>query len=264
MPKIQFSHANGFPSQCYNHFFQFFDSDYEFSYVPLTGHGKYKAGRNWQALVQELIEDIEAKHDNPIIGMGHSMGGVLTLFASIQRPDLFEKVFILDPPLFSRKMRIGIGINYFFGLAGYTVPIAKKAKNRRNHFDSREQVYNSFKKKSLFKNFDEQCFKDYIQYGLKEAANGKGVELAFSKEAEYRGFCSTPFYIGNTNLQRPTHFIHAANKGVLRPEDLQHLKDLFAPKAAFISFEGGHLFPLEKPEKTAHLLQNMIADSHHI
>ena len=151
MPTIQFSHANGFPSKTYNHFFQLFGDDYEFSYVPLTGHGKYKPGRNWQSLTQELIADIEAKHSKPVIGMGHSMGGVLTLFASLQRPDLFEKVFILDPPLFHRRMRWMIGFNYFFGLAQYMVPIAKKAKNRRSHFDSREQVYESFKKKSLFK-----------------------------------------------------------------------------------------------------------------
>lgn len=258
MPIIQFSHANGFPAKSYEHFFQFFDPQYEFSYVNMFGHGRYKAGRNWQALTQELIADIEAKHSKPVIGLGHSMGGVLTLFASIQRPELFEKVVILDPPLFSRKMRIMMGINYYLGLTQYLVPIAKKAKNRRSRFESREQVYESFKKKSLFKNFDEQCFKDYIQYGFKEAKDGKGVELAYSKEIEYKGFCSTPYYVGNTQLKRPTYFIHATDKGVLRSEDLQHLKELFSPKAQFISFEGGHLFPFEKPQKTAQLLQNII------
>lgn len=258
MPTIQFSHANGFPAKSYEHFFQFFDSKYEFSYVNKFGHGKYKAGRNWRELTKELIADIEAKHSKPVIGVGHSLGGVLTLFASLERPDLFEKVFILDPPLFSLKMRIMMFFNYHLGLAQYLVPIAKKAKNRRSRFESREQVYDSFKKKSLFKDFDEQCFRDYIKYGLKEAEDGNGVELAYSKEVEYRNFCSTPYYLGDTKLKRPTYFLHATKKGVLRPSDLQHLKQVFEAQATFIPFEGGHLFPFEQPKKTAHLLQTLI------
>ncbi|MEZ4885861.1 MAG: alpha/beta hydrolase [Chitinophagales bacterium] len=259
MSTIQFSHANGFPAKSYQHFFECFDSDYQFSYVNMFGHGAYKAGRNWQQLTQELIADIEAKHQEPVIGAGHSLGGVLTLFASIQRPELFEIVLILDPPLFSPWVRVGIGIYYYLGLSKYFVPIAKKAKNRRTHFDSREQVYESFRKKSLFKNFDEQCFKDYIQHGFKDSADGNGIELAFSREVEYNNFCSTPYYLSNTKLQRPTYFIHATKHGVLRPKDLQYLKQTFSPPATFIPFEGGHLFPLEAPEKTAQLLQSIIS-----
>lgn len=258
MPTIQFSHANGFPAKSYQHFFQFFDSQYEFSYVNKFGHGAYKPGRNWKALTQELIADIEAKHSQPIIGMGHSLGGVLTLFASIQRPELFEKVVILDPPIFNKRMRLMMFFNYHLGLAGYLVPIAQKAKKRRSRFESREQVYESFRKKSLFKNFDQQCFKDYIQHGFKEASDGNGIELAYQKEVEYGAFCSTPYYLGDTTLKRPTTFVHATEKGVLRPEDLAHLKKVFSPQANFVPYEGGHLFPFETPKKTAHLLQSII------
>ena len=115
---------------------------------------------------------------------------------------------------------------------------------------------NPSKKNHCSKDFNEQCFKDYIQHGFKESEEG-GVELAFSKEIEYQCFCSTPYYYGDTQLKRPTHFIHAT-KGVMGAKDLQDLKRIFAPKASFTSFEGGHLFPLEKPKKTVHLLQSMI------
>ncbi len=258
MPIIQFSHANGFPAQCYHHFFQFFDSAYEFSYVPKFGHGKYRPGRNWREMTQELIADIEAKHSEPIIGMGHSMGGVMTLFASIKRPDLFEKVVILDPPLFNRPMRLFIALTHYLGVSQYVVPIAKKAKNRRSHFDSREQVRASFRKKSLFKNFDEQCFEDYIQHGFEEVTDGKGIKLAYTKEAEFQNFSSTPYWIGSTKLQRPTHFVYAVKGGVLRKTDVAHLKMQYGKQAELTPVEGGHLFPLEQPKKTAHLLQEIL------
>ena len=49
-------------------------------------------------LVDQVIDSIvrQAK-GRKVIGLGHSLGSVLTLMASFRRPELFSQVIMLDP-----------------------------------------------------------------------------------------------------------------------------------------------------------------------
>ena len=55
----------------------------------------------------------------------------------------------------------------------------------------------------------------------------------------------------------PSYFIYSMNYTVLQERDLKCLKRKFI-NTKFIPFDGGHLFPLEKPLETAQLIKKLI------
>ena len=254
MTKIQFSHANGFGAKTYNYFFEQL-APCVINAVDLIGHGKYKLKKDWKDLVPELIESIETNYDEPIVGIGHSMGAAITFFAAIQRPDLFKQVIIMEPPVFSFNKRMMIGLMSLTG-AQKKISIAQKAKNRRRYFDSKESAFDAFKNKRLFKSFHPQCFKDYIEQGWKDRTEG-GVELAYSADMEYKVFTSTPIFLGDINLKVKADFIYSNQYKTLDRADVKWWKKS-VPQMTFHEFDGGHLFPLEKPHKAAAFIKTII------
>ncbi|WP_426741489.1 alpha/beta fold hydrolase, partial [Pseudomonas aeruginosa] len=59
----------------------------------------YLVGENWYNLVTEIIASIKRQAGQPVIAVGHSLGGVLSLLAAIEQPQLFKAVIMLDSPL---------------------------------------------------------------------------------------------------------------------------------------------------------------------
>ena len=81
--------------------------------------------------------------------------------------------------------------------------------------------------------------------------------LPKSKETEYQGFRELPFINKEMGIKIPSQFIYSNQHKVLSPKDIQWLKTNLN-QTEFISFDGGHLFPLEQPEKTADLIKSLI------
>lgn len=254
MNNIQFSHANGFGLKTYTHFLSFLEP-YEVKGVELIGHDKYTVAPNWKPLAQELIKYIENNHDMPVIGIGHSLGGAVTLYAAEERPDLFKQVIFLDPPLFGGWKRRGMKIMKFFGQLDKIGP-SGLAKKRREYFPTQQAAFDYFSSKKFFAPFDKKCFENYVEFGLKPNKE-HGFELAFSKEIEYQVFRELPDLKRNTTLKMPSHFIYSNQYKVLDPKDIQWLKSNLN-QTDFRPFDGGHLFPLEQPEETAELIKSLI------
>lgn len=255
MLPIQFSHANGFPAACYHPFFSHL-SPHPISYVPILGMGSYQVKRSWRPLVDELIADIETKHDQPVIGIGHSLGAVATCWAAMKRPDLFRQIIMMDPPLFGWKLRAMMAISRVLGIQDRFVPIIRNAKKRRDHFESKEEAFDYFQPKYLFKDFPVDSLQAYIDHGLKPAASG-GLELVIPKSVEAAVFASSPIRIGSAQLKMPSHYLYAS-KGVLRtPSVVNEHKRRFS-QTTFIEVKGKHMFPLEQPERTAQLILQLI------
>lgn len=256
MIPVHFAHANGFPAPVYRKFFEYLQP-HPVSFVDILGAGNYTFRRDWRPAVPELIRSIEQHHTRPVIGLGHSFGGVLTLWAAIERPDLFHKIILFDPPIFSRFFRIGIGLMGRLGLNQKMVPIAKNALRRRSHFSSREEAFEYWKRKSLFREFHPDSLEAYVQYGLKPADAG-GFELTIPAELESQIFATAPSRLGPVDFQMPSFYVYAS-KGILTPSSLREHKKLFR-KTSFIEFDGNHMFPLEQPLETAEFVKSLIRD----
>lgn len=257
---IEFAHANGFGFRTYRYFLSLL-APYPVVGVDKYGHGNYAHNRNWTPLVGELIAHLESKHRKPAVAVGHSLGGALIFFAARRRPELFEKIILLDPPLFSPTRRFLLWVARRLGVSGLVIPPARKTKKRRRDFNSYEAAMEYFGSKKLFKNFHPQGLADYVTQGLRQKGKAgeeqNGLTLDFSAEVEYRIFCQTPFLLGKKSFEMPAYFVYSNQYEVLQNVDINRLKSAFS-EMKFLPFEGGHMFPLEKPQETASLIKKII------
>jgi len=257
MTTLWFSHANGFPSGCYGQFFGYFPQPrYQILYIDKTAHGNYRPTHGWLNLRNELIAAIETANTGKVVGVGHSMGGVITLLAALKRPDLFSRIVLLDPPLFGRRKQWFMRTVRLLRLNRY-IPPANKARKRRTHFNSKAEALEYFRHKPLFRNFTPGSLSNYVEHGLMPAPNTQGFELAFSAQTEYRLFCTTPVSYPQKPLTVPANLIYSNTYEVLWHNDIEWVKKRF-PDMKLTCFTGGHLFPFEQPEAAAALVMQLI------
>lgn len=247
--KIQFSHANGLPASTYSYLFDKLDNA-QVTFLEKMGHGDYPVEIGLAQLADELIATIEQNETQPVVGMGHSAGGVVTLIAASKRPELFSKLILLDPVLFSKRKRLVIELFRQIGMGDFLGP-TKRTMVRRSQFEHHQAAFDYFGTKTLFKNFHPECFKDYIQHGLKPAE--QGVELAFSVAVEADIFRSVGTRVPANIDKLDGVLIYGGQSQLFWSSDARWWQKHF-PNFKLIAFEGEHLFPLEQPDALAGVL----------
>jgi len=249
MSIIQFSHANGFPAKTYSYLFNQL-KEYKISAIDIIGDNTDYKDINWFDLRDELIQYV-LQHDEPVIGVGHSFGGVLTLLAAGKNPELFKNIVLLDPPIFSPIKNKVIEILRVFGIEDWLSP-AGKSKNRRDKFASKSLAKSLFMSNKIFKNFHPETLNDYVTYGLKK--NEKGFELTIPVAKEIAIFHNSltlyPKYLRTVK----GFLIYATKNPILWPSDLRWINRNFANLKLF-PFPGSHLFPFDNPESTALMIK---------
>lgn len=249
---IVFAHSNGFGGHTYTYFLEQF-APTKTTFIDKFGTGEYKKFENWERLSIQLINHIEQNHKKPVIGIGHSLGAAILFFAAQERPDLFSKVILIEPPIFSFWKRFIFNIFNKIGIADRFSPAAK-SQRRRDVFPNKTVAYKELRNKGIFKYFDENCFQDYIKYGFVDTENG--VQLDIPKALETKFFQSTPIKISKEKFLIPVHFLYSNRFKTLDENDIKWWKRNFS-YFSFHEVDGGHMFPLEKPEATAILLRSL-------
>jgi pimeloyl-ACP methyl ester carboxylesterase len=80
--------------------------EFDCCYLDRVGHSnEFPVTENWHYLVEEVIASVQANASTPVIALGHSLGGVLSLLAAIEKPALFKAVIMLDSPCWGESSR---------------------------------------------------------------------------------------------------------------------------------------------------------------
>ena len=241
---IVFSHANGFPARSYRKFFHCLRKG-PINHINIYGAGKFPIGVNWRGATDELIDFTERNFQQPVIALGHSFGAAISLFAAARRPELFEQIIAVDPPLFGKRKRWPVGLMRLLGVDDYGYPLPLMAQKRRNIFDSKHQALEYFKQKPLFKRFDPQCLEDYVQHALIKRANR--FELAISPEMESNIFRFFPcFFFPQLTQLKSSNILYSTNPPHFDQHDLAWLQK-HLPSVNLMPYDGGHLAMLEAP-----------------
>lgn len=261
-PLIHFAHANGFPSASYGALFDALSNDFDLRQLPLIGHDpQYPVTDNWPHLKHQLIDSIERQCDRPVIGLGHSLGGGLTMMAAKERPDLFEAVIILDVPLFSCLESWVVRMVKTLGLVDSVTP-AGRSKNRRTHWPDAQAALDYFRTRGLFRRFDDRCLRDYVDSATRPAPDG-GVELAYELAVELAVFRTMPHTLAVRagELAMPAGVLVGRETDTVRKSQYLRMKRRLGFHGERL--DGGHMFPLEYPQQTAaaidRLIQQMLA-----
>jgi pimeloyl-ACP methyl ester carboxylesterase len=255
-PLLHFTHGNSFPAGTYNRLFEQLRRDFDVRALDMHGHNpKYPVDDGWLHLVDELIEQLE-KYGQPAILVGHSLGGMLSMMAARKRPDLARCVVMLDSPVVAGWRALAWRLVKLRGWATRVSP-ARFSERRRNVWPDAAAAYQHFIAKPIFARWAPGVLRDYLQYGLKP--HPEGVQLRFSREVETAIYRSLPHHMGRVLREPfpvPIGFIAGTTSEELRQAGRGATRKLVG--ANLVSIEGGHLYPMEKPELTAQLTREMI------
>ncbi len=246
---IHFAHANGFPGGSYNEMLSHFSNEFRVIAIDRLGHNKrFPVNNNWSNLAEELISNIEENADSPVIGVGHSLGSILTFMAADKRPDLFKSIIMLDPPFFWGYAGRLFYLLKITGLADRFTP-AGKSRGRKSTWRDMEDVKSYFQSRELFRAFDPRSLEYYIKHGVKECEGGFSLHYEVQKEVKI--FQTMPDNISSykKRLTIPGSIIYGENSHAVHKWSLYK----FAERHRFQlkTSPGGHLFPLEKPDEAA-------------
>ena len=258
-PKLHFAHANSYPAGVYRQLFDRLSDEFDIGALDMHAHNPhYPVTDCWPRLVDEYIAELVARYTEPVILVGHSLGGMLSLLVAHQRPDLVRCVVMLDAPVVAGWRALAWRLIKRFGKA-YDMPPAKFSKRRRNVWPSAEAAFQHFAVKDIFAAWAPGVLADYIACGLKPHPDG--VQLRFTREVETAVYATLPHHLGavlRAGLQVPIGFIGGADSWETRQSGHEHTRALV--KQHFRILAGGHLFPMEYPLAAADATSEMVAE----
>lgn len=256
-PVVHFAHANGYPPGCYRQLIQHLTPLYHVLAVhhrPLWPGATMKKFKSWATITNDLIQFCDEQGLRGILGVGHSLGAVATMFAALKRPELFRALVLIEPVFLPPKLLFWARLTPHFIRYRFT-PITQVALKRRDVWESKEALFASYRSKKVFARLSDEVLWDFVTHGTMTRPDGQQT-LVYSKEWEALIYSHPPqVWRPLKQLSLPTLGIRGADSDTISPEAWQKWQAI-QPNQAFIEFpEAGHLVPMERPAEVAdHIL----------
>lgn len=264
-PLLHLAVANGFPPACYRPLMEALRPvGHGVSLLPRPlwpdGEGP-RRGITWYTLAEDLIQAFDALGWRGVIGIGHSMGGVITMVAAVRRPDLFSAIVLMDPVLMDPKVLQLFRVIRWLGLGPRLHPLARRARRRRRVWPSREAAAAHLRSRPLFAAWHPDAFAGYLEEGLRPASDGQ-VVLAYPPEWEVHIFVSVPHDAWRfvSQISVPTLVLRGAATDTFTAASEARFRRL-KPDADFQVLPGGHLFPMERPAEAAQAIHRWLSST---
>ncbi len=270
MAHIVFSHGNSFPGGSYGVLLDALRArGFKVSAVDRFGHDPgYPVTSNWPQLVQQLADFTAhevARHGEPALLVGHSLGGMLSVMTAALHPHLTSGVLMLDSPLVSGWRANAVDMAKRTQLVGSVSP-GKVSRRRRNRWSDDAAALAYFKSKTAFARWHPDVLRDYLVHGLQDD-NGERC-LRFDRDVETHIYNTLPHNVGallrRHPLRCPAAFIGGLSSLEMRQVGMALTLRVTAGRITML--DGTHLFPMERPYVTAAAaeaaLLNLEATSH--
>ncbi len=260
-PLVHLAYANGFLPQTYRRALQPLFDDYRVvsSHLrPMWGDVQPESLRSWSQMGDDLLNALDSITDQPVIGIGHSVGAIMTLYASLKCPERFSRLILIDPTLLPRSILRLIRLMRLVG-QGDRMPLVQGALRRRREWDSLDVATASLRKKPLFARWPDDVFQSYMDSMIAPASDGM-ARLLYSPEWEAQIYRT----VDTSVWKLPGQIKHRAL--ILRGE----LTDTFTEASAatfhklnpgieIVTVKGaGHLVPQEQPEQVGKLIVDFL------
>jgi len=263
---IHLAHANGFPPGAYEPLVAALRPNYHLIGLaarPLWPGSRPESAPTWQPMASDLIEALDRSARNgvispPMIGVGHSLGGVLTLWAAIRRPDLFRAVILIDPVIFPPNRLRLLWLLRLVGLHR-RLPLVRATLRRRRTWPSRLACREHLASKPFFAGWPLVSLDAYVNSGTQERSDGQ-VELIYPPEWEAHIFATTPTDIWRyvPQLRTPVLAIRGERSPTFPAESMARLARLL-PHAHTVTIpDSDHMVPLERPMETAAAIHDFV------
>ncbi|SFM21081.1 Pimeloyl-ACP methyl ester carboxylesterase [Marinobacter zhejiangensis] len=265
-PLIHFIHGNGYAGLVYEHMLAPLLDHADLFISDVQGHGESDHGGRFQgwngtaslceeALTAVLPEYQQACRDAqgqalPVLGLGHSFGGVMTALMMARSPELFSRAVLLDPVLFSPNMLRFMAATNVVGLWRRN-RMATRARKRRSHWPDLTAAHANFHERGIFRGWDERALKSYLTHGLEpQQQGGVGLKCRPEREAEIFGSYPRRLWSSLRGVQTPVHLIYGNRTYPFVGESAKRWQRMVRQVTTEV-VSGGHCFMLEHPEDTA-------------
>ena len=264
-PEMHFLHANGYPPACYLPLVELFKPDYHLSGMhlrPLWPHSRPKEIGAWHPMSEDLLLFLDENRFSPVIALGHSMGGIISLRAALHRPASFRALVLIEPVLFPPRFIAAFNAVKLVGLGSRLIPVMKGALKRRRHFEDLEKLFHSYRHKHVFRYLSDESLRAYINGITVPSPNG-GYDLAYSPEWEARIYETGiwndwDIWAGLKSLKVPTLIIRGAETDTFW-ESTGRLVRKMNPAIEIISLPAAtHLVPLERPDEVSEITERFL------
>lgn len=263
--------ANGFPPQVYRPLAQALAPDLAiWGWIPrpMRATEPPPEDLHWSQLAQEYAAHLEDVAALPVIGFGHSLGGVMTLMAAVLRPQAFRAVVLLDPVIFEPRVlchiqrwrRRGAPLESDFPLAR----LVRGALHRRKTFTSPPEAFRHFRSRDLFRRWHPQALEAYVDHGLRPRS--KGWRLAYDPQWEAAIFRAVPTDVWKwvRRVRVPGLVLFGQYSEMGTPATRAHLARWW-PQATVEVLPGqGHMFPMEVPEIAAEHIRTWLKTQRYV
>lgn len=265
--RIHFAHATGFHAGVYRAMIERLDPRIEVFALDQRGHGQTRAEanpkrlRSWKIYIDDLTTFLEQIGGDFFLG-GHSMGGVVSMGAEarlVGSPKARVKgLLLVEPVAPSLPMRVMLPPLQPLGV-GFLIPLAQSAKKRREHFPSRDAVYDSWSKKPLFDKWAPGTLEAYIRDGFIDTDDGQ-VRLACAPLWESHTFAySEARYIRHLKKGKsPIALLRGGEGSTCSSSARNDIVRLRQVAYEFFDEKANHFIPMERPELLAEAFHALI------
>lgn len=262
---LHFLHANGYPPDCYNPLFELLKPHFRVFGMHLRAlwpDAKPEEINDWHALADDLLRFLDERKAEPIIGVGHSVGGIVTLRAALREPNRFRGIVLIDPVLFPSRRIIAWNIARALGLGHKAHPLIQGALKRRREFDNIETIFRSYRQRNVFRNFSDEYLRAYIEGIVRLREDGK-YELVYSPEWEARIYYTgiwrdMDLWKKIRGLRVPTMIIRGAESDTFWVQAADRVRRINPAIRIEAVSNAGHLVPLERPREVANLILDFV------
>lgn len=245
---LNFAAANGFCGGSYDTFLAPVRADFDVRVMDRVGHDPaFPVDAGWEQLSRQLEQHL-ALLPRPLIGMGHSLGGVLTYLVAQRRPEWFHAVVMLDPPLINGVQGWLMRLGRRLGQVDRMVP-SLASERRRRAWPDPQSMQDYFSRRPFFQRFDANCLQDYIASSIEADGQG-GCRLRFDPAVEAAVFRHTPTSLERMpRLQVPGLLVSGTESDALfRTGARRHVR---RQRVTWAEAPGSHMFVLEQPGPAA-------------
>ncbi len=269
---LHFSHPNAYTPRCFRGFL----APLAERYRVLAGHHRPlwylspdapavsgpESFTSWDVVAEDFLRFLEQERLEDIIGVGHSLGAVVTMKAALREPERFRALVLIEPVFLPSPALAAARAN---PQAAAELPFVQAALNRRDRWPSRRTAFDRYREKAVFANFPDETLWDYVNEGLHEDPATGDFVLSYPRAWEAAFYSRPPLDVWEEipRLERPTLAVRGAGSDTLFAEQWAAWQTL-QPSAAFVEFGGdpplGHMLTLEAPEDVAAAVLHWLED----
>lgn len=201
---------------------------------------------HWDEFADD-VEAVTATIGEPVVGIGHSMGGASLLGASLRSPLLFRRLILVEPIVFPS---IETTVDH---------PLTVAASKRRRTFPNKQAALDNFASKAVFARWTEQALSEYVEGGL--VPDGDEWALACEPEHEadtFRHSTSAGLFERLAEVSVPVTLVIGATTSTYPTGLIELIDERLKESETVVIPDTGHFAPMEKPGDVAAIIASRL------